>query len=231
MKIDKNTIIKCKTRQEVVDCLNRLRDLGFKSDLNPANSNGLLVTSYDGPEFFTNFYNINVKEDCFFLNYNNFLKLYNKQIKKIKQSDLLVNKNGKVLKVNNWNSNKQLYWNNNIITSPLNEWIEDSKNCFYENDYYISKETCEKAQKRKEIENKLRLLAFKLNGNKDIDWNDNKIKYCLVLNNNISETKIVQDNTPVFKYQDCIYCYNNYFLDKAIELIGEEELKEYLINC
>lgn len=228
MKIDKNTIIKCKTRQEVVDCLNRLRDLGFKSDLNPANSNGLLVTSYDGPEFFTNFYNINVKEDCFFLNYNNFLKLYNKQIKKIKQSDLLVDKNGKVLKVNNWNSNKQLYWNNNIITSPLNEWIEDSKNCFYEDDYYISKETCEKAQKRKEIENKLRALAFELNGNKDIDWN-NKLtnKYCITYCNDIIE----QERWSTIKYQGTIYCYSKDFLHKAIELINEEDLKDYLINC
>ena len=86
----------------------------------------------------------------------------------------------------------------------------------------------EKAVKRKEIENKLRLLAFELNGNKDIDLNDNKWKYFIYYDND--NQLITTDSVLDIKDMN-ILCYSEDFKDKAIELISEEELKNFLINC
>ena len=233
MRIDKNTAIKCNNVEEVKDCFTKLNELGFDFEDNFDFEDKIIVYYSIYEKAFLNNVHFYISKDHNYISYKYFLKLYNKQIKEKKEPDLLVDKNGKVLKVNNWNSDRQLYWNNNIVTSPLNEWIEDSKNCFYEDDYYITKETCEKAQKRKEIENKLRLLAFELNGNRDIteeEWKNHFIKKCYLYYNYYNNTIRTGDDNVCIN-QGSIYCLSKDFKDKAIDLIGEKDLKDYVMNC
>lgn len=155
-----------------------------------------------------------------------------KQYRKESEPDLLVNKNGRVLKVNNLSTCYNVFYYNTDTGAIDNDFMEGSYLIEYINktDFYNSEKACEKAIKRKEIENKLRLLAFELNGNKDIDWKDNKTKYFICYStgyfNNFFQSEIQH-----VKEQGVIYCYSKNFTDKTVELIGEKDLKDYLINC
>ena len=71
-------------------------------------------------------------------------------------------------------------------------------------------EACEKALKRKETENKLKALAFELNGNKDIDWTNEKDKYYIYYN--LKYNLIRSDIAYDFKDMN-IYCSSEYFKD------------------
>lgn len=229
MKIDENTIIRCKSQTEVSKCLDMLKDLGFKTFYEENDYELFVAISLNN--LFTNFKAVEVGSKNNFVSFKTFQKLYNKQIKE-RKPDLVVDKNGKILKVNN---NKKMY--TIYFFDPYGEFIhnvdrtgkalQDSIN--YAN-YYISEEACEKALKRKEIENKLRALAFELNDNKDIDWDDGNFKYSLDYCIGYIKT-IATDSWKTIKHQGTIYSYSEDFVNKAIKLIGEEDLKEYIINC
>ena len=229
MKIDENIIIRCKSQTEVSKCLDMLKDLGFET-FYEENDYELFVTMTLN-NLFTNFEAVEVGSKNNFISFKTFQKLYNKQIEE-RRPDLLIDKNGKILKVNN---NKKMY--TIYFFDPYGEYIhnidrtgkalQDSINYA---SYYISEEACEKALKRKEIENKLKALAFQLNGNKDIDWDDDKFKFYLDYCTGYTKT-ISKDSWKTIKHQGTIYSYSKDFVDEAIKLIGEENLKEYLTNC
>lgn len=229
MRIDENTIIKCDNLNEVKDCLDKLEELGFKVFFFN-DKEQLIISKLKNNNEFKNYVWVDFYKENYCVNYKTFVKLYNKQIKKNKPG-LIIDKNGKILKVNNIDKDYKVF-----IHSTYGNWIDEyvlTGECIAANllevDYYVIKEELEKALKRKKIENKLRALAFELNGNKDIDWTDEKLKYYLAYDS-IDKT-IFQDNWKVIKSQGTIYCYSFGFRNKAIELIGEEDLKDYLINC
>ena len=229
MKIDENTIIKCKNIEEVKDCSNSLHELGFKTDFQDDKDFNFIAWSVN--DVFCNFETVEVTKDINFISYKYFLKLYNKQIKKSKQPDLLVDKNGKVLKINNLDSNQIIYYydynkiNQTRICYTIKEFLNFNLSVM---DVYVTQEACEKIIKRKQIEKKLELLAFELNGNRDIDWGKGEPKYYLYYNipNKVIDTGWNSYN----KQQGGIYCLSENFKNRAIELIGEEDLKDYLIN-
>ena len=154
MKIDENTIIKCNNLNEVKDCFNSLHELGFKTDFQDDKDFNFIAWSVS--DVFCNFETVEVTKDINFIKYKLFLELYKKQIKKNKQLDLVVDKNGKVLKINNFNSDKKLFiydtlnkkiWNTCGINSFDQEFWQEN---LIKLDYYISQEACDKAIKRKE---------------------------------------------------------------------------------
>ena len=229
MKIDENIIIRCKSQTEVSKCLDMLKDLEFETFYEESDCKLFIATTFNN--IFTNFEAVEVAPKNNFFSFKTFQKLYNKQIEEKKEPDLLIDKNGKILKVNN---NKKMY--TIYFFDPFGEYIHNTdrigkalQDSINYASYYISEEACEKAIKRKEIENKLKALAFELNGNKEIDWDDDKFKFYLDYCYN--DKTIVQDNWKTIKHQGTIYCYSYEFKNKAINLIGEEDLKKYLINC
>ena len=228
MKIDENIIIRCKSQTEVSKCLDMLKDLGFETFYEKNDYELFVAMTLNN--LFTNFEAVEVGPKNNFVSFKTFQKLYNKQIEE-RRPDLLIDKNGKILKVNN---NKKMY--TIYFFDPFGEYIHDTdrtgkalQDSINYASYYISEEACEKALKRKEIENKLKALAFQLNGNKDIDWDDDKFKF--YLDYCYDDKTIVQDSGKTIKHQGSIYCYSEDFLQKATKLISETDLKEYLINC
>ena len=236
MKIDENTIIKCNNLNEVKDCFNSLHELGFKTDFQDDKDFNFIAWSVS--DVFCNFETVEVTKDINFIKYKLFLELYKKQIKKNKQLDLVVDKNGEVLKINNFNSDKKLFiydtlnkkiWNTCGINSFDQEFWQEN---LIKLDYYISEEALKKAVKRKEIENKLNLLAFELNGSRDIteeEWEDGSVsKYFLCFD--YYNMNILQYTNSSSKNQGTIFCISKNFLNKAIKLIGKKDLKDFLIN-
>ncbi|WP_294403001.1 hypothetical protein [uncultured Clostridium sp.] len=230
-------MIKCNNLEEVKDCFNKLEELGFAFEDDYSFEDRTIVFYSIYEKAFLNNVHFYISKDHNYISYKYFIKLYNKQIKekesKNKQLDLLVDRNGKVLKINETNLDITVfYFDTDILcihNGVIGDYVKENSNKV---DYYISKEACEKALKRKEIENKLRLLAFELNGNREIDWDDYKDKYkdkyyiCYEAQYHL----IVSQLTDTYKGMN-IYCYSEKFRNKAIELIGEEDLKDYLINC
>lgn len=238
MQIDGNTIIKCKSQTEVSTCLNMLNDLGFETFYEENDCKLLVAATFITLKLyylFTSFETREISSKNNLISFKTFQKLYNKQIEKNKQPKLLVDKNGKILKVNDFKDKAVVYYTNLEDLSIVEEGIscKDLKNKLYNKDYFISEEACEKALKRKEIENKLQLLAFELNGNRNItekEWKNIYIdKYYLYY---LLSNKIIDLGFNIkSKDQGTIFCLSEDFKDKAIELIGEKDLKEYLINC
>lgn len=164
-------------------------------------------------------------------------KKFLNQYRKENEPDFITDKNGKILKIKNYNSDERMFFYDTINdeiddTVSINEFDKELLQRELKIiDYYISEKACEKAIKRKEIENKLRLLAFELNGNRDIDWNDknykNYLEYSFV-------NKLIYTNyqaPEIGAKSNAIYCYSERFKNKAVELIGEKDLRDYLINC
>ena len=190
MKIDENTIIQCKNLEQINDCLNKLGELGYNhtnySEDNDSHIKSKFVfykRSFEGFDANENLC-INVRNQI--IQYKTFLRLYNKKMNKETKLKIIVDKNGKILQKDYLKNLKDeiFYYNTekNIVDGvPASSLFVDER--FDNIDFYISKEACEKAIKRKKIENKLRLLAFKLNGNKDINFNDNEYKNFIYYDN------------------------------------------------
>lgn len=239
MKIDENTIIQCKNLEQINDCLNKLGELGYNhtnySEDNGSHAKSKFVfykRSFEGFDANENLC-INVRNQI--IQYKTFLRLYNKKMKKETKLKLIVDKNGKILQKDYLKNLKDtiFYYNTekNIVDEiPASSLFVDER--FDNIDFYTSEEACEKALKYKEIENKLRALAFKLNGNKNIsekDWENGDLdKYYLTYGYCIKQIAQCYDNT--YRNQGTIYCLSPDFKNKAIELIREEDLKNYLIG-
>lgn len=228
LKINERLIIRCYDHEQVKDVLDKLTDLGYKTEFQEEYGNIISFEKYKKSYINTDF--VALDEKSIVVRYKRFIKIYERQKEKLKKEpDLLIDKNKKILKVNDIDKTYHVfYYDNNLNRN----YGIDFKGLFLAEDinkidFYTSLEALEKALKRKEIENKLRLLAFKLNGNKDIDWDNEKWKYFIYYDskNNSIET----DSILIVKDMN-IYCSSENFKDKAIELIGKEELKEYLIN-
>lgn len=236
MQIDGNTIIKCKSQTEVSTCLNMLKDLGFETFYEENDCNLLVAATFITLKLdylFTSFETREISSKNNLISFETFQKLYNKQIEE-RKPNLLVDKNGKILKVNNINKKYDIFAHYSY-DDCVKEYISDGDYiAMHLNtvDYYTSREACEKVLKRKETENKLKALAFELNGNRNItfqDWEDYSIsKYYLCFK--FTGRDICQYSDQISKDQGKIYCLSDDFKNKAINLIGEEDLKEYLIN-
>ena len=234
MKIDENTIIQCKNLEQINDCLNKLGELGYNhtnySEDNCSHVKSKFVfykRSFEGFDANENLC-INVRNQI--IQYKTFLRLYNKKMNKETKLKIIVDKNGKILQKDYLKNLKDeiFYYNTekNIVDGvPASSLFVDER--FDNIDFYISKEACEKAIKRKKIENKLRLLAFELNGNRNIDFNDNEWKNFIYYDcgQELIKTAQALDETDMN-----ICCYSEQFKDEAIKLIGEEDLKNYLIK-
>ena len=236
MKIDENIIIRCKSQTEVCTCLDMLKDLGFET-FYEKNDYELFVAVILN-NLFTNFEAVEVGSKNNFISFKTFQKLYNKQIEE-RRPDLVVDKNRKILKVNNLDKEYDIFVHSSY-DDCVEEYLFDGDYIakhLNTVDYYTSREACEKALKRKEIENKLRMVAETLN-------NQVKHMYSLFETNipkysiSIEYTRFLETKLRCYmcgnnfiQHQGTIYCLDENFLNKAIELIGEEDLKDYLINC
>ena len=233
-------IIKCDSLDEAEDCLNKIEEYFGYEIYKPSEEkkkdyekgalfvffNKRLDTTYGCFLYKERTF---IKADNIFINYKDFLELCKEENKKPKEKDIIINKTGRIIRVNPGNKNTVFYGisNNKVCDMPV-RFIYEKQAIVKEYACYISKEACEKALKRQEIHRKLEDLAFELNGNKDIDWDDGVRKW--YLGYEIHRDRIYTDWIEDDSKESTIYCYDGDFKNKAIELIGEEDLKDYLIN-
>lgn len=222
MKIDENTKIKCNTQEEVIDCLKKLTGLGFNTDYSCHGGNNFIeYKSYC--KTFSNTNMIALHADDLLLSYKEFLEKYDIQ------PTIVFDRAGRILEiVNSLSEESVFYYNYNEIIETR---VCDLKDLNFNLDFvdlYISRETCERAIKRKETEHKLRKLAYKLNGNRDASWVDDTVqKHHLQL---LPEKDSISDSSDWSFKAEGIYCYSKYFAEEAKKAIGVHELRDYLRN-
>ena len=94
-------------------------------------------------------------------------------------------------------------------------------NCFK------TKEQAETEAEKILVRRMLEDIARRLNKGKKIDWKDeSQSKYFIYLNN--KDDELGYNNSGLYKFQGVVYCLDTWFLDVAIQEIGEERLKKYL---
>ena len=94
-------------------------------------------------------------------------------------------------------------------------------NCFK------TKEQAEQEAEKILVRRMLEDIARRLNKGKKIYWgNTSQSKYFIYLNNEDDELSYA--DSRLYKFQGVVYCLDTWFLDVAIQEIGEERLKKYL---
>lgn len=98
---------------------------------------------------------------------------------------------------------------------------------------YLTGNVFKTEQEAEEHKNKLKVQAqfrnFVEKRNEELDWeNNNQEKY--FLNYSYNYEKIIISFTWVCKYQDVIYASSEQILQDAIEEIGEENVKKYVLE-
>ena len=111
-------------------------------------------------------------------------------------------------------------WRSNINFIPDKKRY-NAYNCFKTKEQ--AKQESEKILVRRMLED----IAKRLNKGKKIDWgNLSQSKYFIYLNN--EDNELGYNDSGLYKFQGVVYCLDTWFLDVAIQEIGEERLKKYL---
>lgn len=214
----------CTNIDEIKDCFEILRELGFETGTLFIGEEERII-SFDKKFFYST---KNIRTDYKDINFYNFKKQTKKFLKEKEEKlpDLEVASDGRITKVNNYGSEKLLfasgYWDNFTINfSFINkDNIEYLTNLGL---VFESKEMRDKFEKRQEIYIKLKNLAERLNKGQKIDWNNyNQNKY--YLRYDYKEKKILQSFNIFSQKVNTAYCLDYNFLEIAKKEIGEENL-------
>ena len=219
----------CTTTEDVEECLNMLNTEEQNRDIINDNYERIVYYSKHSNKYILS---PGAQMDNN-ISFYHFKKIYNRLKKQEKEKqklpDFEVASDGRIIKINNWKSEKYLYfiarWDY-IITGFSGIERQDIEYYVNLGLAFISKEARDKAMFKLEIETKLRNIAEKLNNGRKIDWDDGtQEKYYISYDfgNNILK------NWFCNYYKDIgqIYCLDENFLDVAKKEIGEENLIKY----
>lgn len=232
----KDIQIVCKNLKQVKDCFKYLRKLGYydyyKKKDKQYFDNDLFVNFYKDFWFYAGSHNDTTKKLEFYD--KNFVKTLQKFIRqkeeKEKIEDFEVAEDGRITKINNKKSKKEIF---------VNDWeykedsidIEDMTPVYF--DYvlkyglaYATSEARKQAMFKLEIETKLKNIAKRLNNGRKIDWKGVKqVKFYIVYYFEINSLVVRKCNYS--KDIGQIYCLDKNFLEVAKKEIGEDKLIKY----
>ena len=225
--------IVCKRIDQVEDCYNHLEQLGFK-------------VSYYSREGF--FFIIRYKDELSgFSNYgtmagDKYIEFYNKKLvktlqkfikekeKQEKVKDFEVAEDGRIIKVNNWMSEKQIFllFIRDKAAGTINRFSQDCLIKYVNLGFvYATEQARDKAVFKMEIETKLKNIAERLNAGRKIDWEDTNQEKNYIY---YSHTNKIVSCQNKYWCQDLgvIHCLDDKnFLEVAKQEIGEDNLIKY----
>ena len=229
----KNIQIVCRNQEQVKNCFNYLKQLGFDVEDFADYYNGFNIVFWgDSSKKFiiSNVLKINLSIEF----YNKELvktlqKFIKEKQEKEKVEDFEVAKDGRIIKINNLKSKKQIFllFSRNKVDGVIDSFIKDCLIRYVDLGLvYSTKEARDKAMFKLEIETKLKNIAERLNKGKTIDWeNTNQIKHYIYYDYKI---KALDYCIPGHcQNQGTIYCLDKNFLEVAKQEIGKENLIKY----
>jgi len=235
----KNYNIICTNEKEVQECMSILEKLGFRVARPMIYKQCSIIVKYYGEAggFFGRSVSCyNNYENISFYNFKKEAKKILKKEEKEKLEDFEVASDGRITKINNWESEKIVYY---IINSDFNEKDYMIKNLNKKMGeiaiklglVYATEEARDKAQFKLEIETKLKNIAERLNNGEKIDCdNENQRKHYIYYYYYFEETLTYDWCINMF-HPETVYCLSNKFLYEAIKEIGEENLIKYFKEC
>lgn len=189
---------------------NIVKALSFYNEINQL-ENGLVYSSID--------YNISKS-----ITVKELFKKFNIEYKEL--SDFEVTEDGRITKVNNRESKKNIYFVDNYNQEYFFSNKENVDYCIDCGLVFATEQARDKAMFKVKIETKLKNIAERLNDGRKIDWKDlNQDKFCIYYG--YEEEKLCLLNAYRRKGQGAIYCLNNNFLEVAKQEIGEDNLIKY----
>lgn len=227
----KNIQIVCKNREQIKNCLNYLEQLGFDID-------DFSAYYYDG-------YNIifwEERDERFIisnkLKENLKIEFYNKKLIKTLQKfikkeeevkDFEVAEDGRITKINNRESKKNIYFLDNYNKEYFFSNKENVDYCIDCGLVFETEQARDKAMFKSKIETELKNIAERLNAGRKIEWEDENQSKFIILYNYKSKILSLLDLYGVYrwKYQGGIYCLDKNFLEVAKQEIGEDNLIKY----
>ena len=226
--------IVCRNQDQVKDCLNYLKQLGFSIEATEEEYRSNIV-------FWENYNQKFITAD--FIRNNLSIEFYNKKLVKtlqkfIKQKeekekieDFEVASDGRIIKINNLESEQKIYTISGTKTDLyhlcfVNEMISLGL-------LYATAEARDKANFKLKIENQLKNIAERLNAGRKIDWEKgDQNKYFIYYNYNMKELITFNLKKDFVHWssscnQGTIYCLDKNFLNIANQEIGEKNLIKY----
>ena len=143
--------------------------------------------------------------------------------------DFEVAEDGRITKVNNRESKKNIYFVDNYNQEYFFSNKENVNDCIDCGLVFATEQTRDRAMFKLGIETKLKNIAERLNNGRKIDWEDEDQSKFIILYNYGSKILGLLDLYGVYhwKYQGGIYCLDENFLEVAKKEIGEENLIKY----
>lgn len=226
----KNIQIICQYPKQILECFEYLKQLGYEIK-NYNNKEDYLIIQYSNKgNFFSNYNGVCCLPAIF---YNKKLrktleKFIKEKEEKEKIKDFEVDNEGRILKINNSTSEKEIFICTSMCTTMKGDKIKELKPTWLEyvvklGLVYATLEARDKAMFKLEIETKLKNIAERLNNGRKIDWTNDKYYICFDCYHN--QLKI--EKSSLDKIQGTIYCLYNNFLDVAKKEIGEDNLIKY----
>lgn len=225
----KNIQIVCRNQEQVKDCLNYLKQLGFRVEKKYYKSFNIIFwgSLYQGFIIF-NALNENLKIEFYNKKLIKTLQKFIKE-KQEKKEDFEVAKDGRIIKVNNWMSEKQIFLLFIIdkVAGAINRFSQDCLIKYVNSGFvYATEEARDREMFKLEVETKLKNIAERLNAGRKIDWEDrDQNKYEIYYD--YIRKKIECRAFCYCKDQGAIYCLDKNFLNVAKQEIGEENLVKY----
>ena len=222
--------IVCRRKEEIEDCFNMLEELGFEVR---NNDNQYQVIFYrEHSDMFENDVRLQCGVVTYFYNKDfikNLQKLIKEKEKQEKVKDFEVAEDGRIIKVNNWMSEKQIFllFIRDKAAGTINRFSQDCLIKYVNLGFvYATEQARDKAIFKLEIETKLKNIAERLNEGRKIDWEDGvQEKFHIYYN---YDKKILEWYIRFFNnVQGAIFCLDQNFLDVAKQEIGEQNLIKY----
>lgn len=140
--------------------------------------------------------------------------------------DFEVAEDGRITKVNNRESKKNIYFVDNYNQEYFFSNKENVNDCIDCGLVFATEQARDKAMFKLEIETKLKNISERLNNGRKIDWkNGLQEKFHIYYN---YDKKILEWYTRIFNnVQGAIFCLDQKFLEVAKQEIGEENLIKY----
>lgn len=224
----KNIQIVCREQKDIENCLNMLEELGFEVRNNDNQYKVIFYREYSG--MFENDVRLECGVETYFFNkkfiktLQKFIKEKKEKEKKEKVEDFEVAEDGRIIKINNFESEQNIYTIYGSETRAHNILALDTKIDL--GFIYATAEARDRAKFKLEIKTKLKNIAERLNAGRKIDWErEERNKYYIYYNYNIKALDYCSSGRC--PNQGTIYCLAKDFLDVAKQEIGEEQLIKY----
>lgn len=231
-----NYNIICTNTGEVKKCLKMLRDLGFQTcniDLINENSRAVRDIGFNGILYFADRDSISVLLKN--INFYQFKKIY-KKFKKEEIPDFEADVDGRIIKINNYDSEKEIYYYTPekldlVNHAAINEFkLQGLDNGLEHGSLFASEQSLLNHLFKMKIRTKIKNIAFELNNKKKLEKND-KIQFVYYIKCDYNLKDVYQSSTAICndinEQEKTIYCSSYNFLDEVKKEISKEDLIKY----